>query len=199
MLKFVLIFLLSGSAWAVSLDSGKEAFEKNCASCHGADNHYPDAPVLYGQEPRYIIHALKQFRSGERVDHIMSSMNQEAFKISEEESRSVAAYLGSQDICDVKNEVSVDKPGFIDTFKAGRALAKERNCAHCHGSFHHKAPRLHGQNKMYLELSLRAFQKDLRKEHHMNRIAKSLSDEEIEKLTTYFNGMILMRDCGPIH
>lgn len=45
-----------------------------CASCHGEDGlgTAPNFPVIAGQYADYLVHALKQYRSGERDNALMA-------------------------------------------------------------------------------------------------------------------------------
>ena len=54
--------------------SGEE-LSKACAACHGADgvSISADFPNLAGQHSSYMMHALQQYRSGERENAIMQS------------------------------------------------------------------------------------------------------------------------------
>lgn len=62
--------------------------EKGCAGCHGEDGNSvtPTFPILAGQYEDYLIHALKQYRDGERKIATMAGFS---------------AGLSNQDILDV--------------------------------------------------------------------------------------------------
>lgn len=70
---------------------------KTCASCHGPtgneslDDTYPK---LAGQHPDYLVHSLRQYRSGERNNAIMAGF---AATLSDEDINDLAAFYGSQD------------------------------------------------------------------------------------------------------
>jgi cytochrome c553 len=74
---------------------------------------------------------------------------------------------------------------------AGQAKAKI--CATCHGragiSTAPLFPNLAGQKSAYLAEQLRMFRSGERKSEQMNIIAKALSDEDIENLAAYFEGL----------
>jgi cytochrome c553 len=65
-----------------------------CFVCHGADGlaKVPDAPNLAGQNPAYLVKALKDYRSGKRENEVMSMM---AKNLSDEDIALVAAYFGN--------------------------------------------------------------------------------------------------------
>ena len=64
-------------------------------------------------------------------------------------------------------------------------------CSQCHGANgitdHGMHPNLAGQNVMYLVRQLHAFKNDTRIGHHMNDIAKALSDQDIDDLASYYH------------
>ena len=50
---------------------------QTCVSCHGADGAKtigPDYPILAGQYPDYIVHALQDYKSGKRKNPIMAGI-----------------------------------------------------------------------------------------------------------------------------
>lgn len=65
-----------------------------CFVCHGADGlaKVPDAPNLAGQNPAYLVKALKDYRSGKRENEVMSMM---AKNLSDEDIALVAAYFSN--------------------------------------------------------------------------------------------------------
>ena len=114
---------------------------QSCANCHaGAD---PLAPRLGGQQPDYIVKALKAYRSGQREHFFMRGM---AASLSAAEMRELAAYYAAQ---------SDTAPA------AGRTPAPPayERCVACHGVNGNQPagaeiPRLAGQHSEYLEKAL---------------------------------------------
>jgi cytochrome c553 len=50
---------------------------QTCVACHGADGAKtvaPDYPILAGQQADYIVHALKDYKSGKRKNPIMAGI-----------------------------------------------------------------------------------------------------------------------------
>ena len=74
----------------------------------------------------------------------------------------------------------------------GKSLAKQ--CQSCHGQngITNKGmhPNLAGQNEVYLVWQLMNFKEDKRIGHHMNDVAKTLSEENIKDLATYYSGLL---------
>ena len=65
-----------------------------CQACHGADGKgiLPIYPVIAGQYADYLIHALEQYRSGERNNAIMMPM---AAGLSDDDIADLAAFYSS--------------------------------------------------------------------------------------------------------
>ncbi len=123
-------------------------------------------------------------------------MNGIAAGLSEAEMKNVATYLAGQEPCDVAITIDRTRTEWKPEFIEGKRLAKEKNCMHCHGSFHHGAPRLYGQKYEFVKNALTAYKDGRRPSKLMNRFAAKLTEEEIKNLSTYFSSMILMRECG---
>jgi cytochrome c553 len=50
---------------------------QTCVSCHGSDGAKtvgPEYPILAGQQPDYIVHALQDYKSGKRKNPIMAGI-----------------------------------------------------------------------------------------------------------------------------
>jgi cytochrome c553 len=66
-------------------------------------------------------------------------------------------------------------------------------CAPCHGfegiAKDVEIPNLAGQHDVYLANQLRAFRSGRRKHTDMRFIARELTDDEIERLATYYSGL----------
>src|ERR1700712_3557020 len=89
--------LLVGAASAPALAADLAAAKGRagqCFVCHGADGlaKVPDAPNLAGQNPAYLVKALKDYRSGKRENEVMSMM---AKNLSDEDINLVASYFSS--------------------------------------------------------------------------------------------------------
>ncbi|MEM7082527.1 MAG: cytochrome c [Pseudomonadota bacterium] len=105
--SLIAVFLLAyaGAAWSAdSADtddaqpvkparSGEE-LAKTCAACHGAEgiSISPDFPNLAGQYRSYLLHALKDYRSGERANAIMMPLVKD---LSDQELKNLADYYAN--------------------------------------------------------------------------------------------------------
>jgi cytochrome c553 len=66
-----------------------------CAACHGPEGNkpLPATPRLAGQHYDYLVHSLKDYKTGERKDPIMAPM---AANLSEQDMEDLAAYFSEQ-------------------------------------------------------------------------------------------------------
>ena len=77
---------------------GLENAHAMCIGCHGIPGYktaFPDVyhvPKIAGQQPAYIVNALKAYKSGERSHPSMRGI---ASSLSEEEMKELADYYGS--------------------------------------------------------------------------------------------------------
>lgn len=84
------------------VDAGAAVVEKPgkekaavCAGCHGANGVSAMAmyPTIAGQQAEYIVHALEQYRSGERQNPFMSGI---AAPLSDDDIAALADFFGAQ-------------------------------------------------------------------------------------------------------
>lgn len=70
-----------------------------CIGCHGIDGYKTAFPVVYhvpkigGQQPGYIVNALKAYKSGERSHPSMRGI---AATLTEEDMKKIAEYYGGK-------------------------------------------------------------------------------------------------------
>lgn len=83
--------LTAGTAAASGNPELGKAKSATCVACHGADGKgiAPNFPVIAGQHADYLIHTLKQYRSGERNNAQMAPM---AANLSDADIADLAAY-----------------------------------------------------------------------------------------------------------
>lgn len=161
-----------------------------CSGCHGAAgmSTSPAFPNLAGQHAEFLVDSLKSFKSGLRKNDMMSPM---AAGLNEVDIRNLAAYF-SQAKCSATG---------VDKAKAELGKAKAANCAACHsatGLYGSGAPgvsgiptwpNLAGQNAEYLANALKSFQDGSRTHPVMTSVAKTLSDADIDHLSSYYASM----------
>jgi cytochrome c553 len=92
--------LAAGAQFAGAQDKPKptiESFHAQCIGCHGIPGYKTAFPVVYhvpkiaGQNPDYIVAALKAYKSGARSHPSMRGI---AASLSEEEMKKLADYYG---------------------------------------------------------------------------------------------------------
>ncbi len=75
-----------------------EAKIGTCVACHGKDGKAtaPIYPNIGGQNEKYLVEAIKAYKSGARNNAIMKPM---AMVLSDADVENVAAYYASQNVC----------------------------------------------------------------------------------------------------
>ncbi|KFN42279.1 c-type cytochrome [Arenimonas oryziterrae] len=180
-----------------------------CAACHGLDGNSADSqyPKLAGQHERYIWRQLKLFKSGERNNAIMMGMGA---PLSEQDMRDIGAFFATQKVVpgvadDTKIATGPNQGRkFYEVgeriFRAGKPAAGVPACLACHGPSGRgnpgpSYPSLGGQHAAYTVAKLQGFRggetwgKDANANVIMPAIARNLSDEEIQSLATYIQGL----------
>lgn len=180
-------FLLSNAYAAGDAAAGKNDFYL-CSGCHSVPGYhfaYPDyhVPRLAGQQPDYIIAALKAYKDGTR--HHPTTMQANASSLTDKEMADIAAFVSSFSL-----QVTEDTP-IEGNVAAGKSKMQQVGCAACHGAEGKKPqapnfPRLAGQYQDYLIRALKAYRSKDRQQAIMNGIAAGLSDDDITNLAAYF-------------
>ncbi len=167
-----------------------------CQGCHGEDGNSVEGliPNLAGQYSDYIAKQFRNYQTGEREHQIMNAMSQ---IISDAELEDIAAYFSSQQQMSGggKDSNAIAK----NLFTKGDAARGVLPCEGCHGvNGKGQAPDVSafpvigGQNQPYLRLQLIHWRSGERSNSAggvMNKIAKSLTDDEIQALSEYVSGL----------
>jgi cytochrome c553 len=69
---------------------------QTCVSCHGSDGAKtvgPEYPILAGQYPDYLVHALQDYKSGKRKNPIMAGI---ITGVDEKDFEAIAEFFGQQ-------------------------------------------------------------------------------------------------------
>ncbi len=182
---------LSASAQDAKAGEKKAAM---CIGCHGIPDYKASFPEVYrvpkiaGQNAKYIISALNQYKKGDRKHPTM---------------RGIAASLSDQDMADLAAFYSTEaKADPVPAALAGAVpadvaeLLKKGNCASCHGAnfstpIDPSYPKLAGQHGDYLYIALREYQTDKnalvgRNNAIMMGMARPFSPAEAKTLAAYF-------------
>lgn len=188
-----------------------------CAACHGVDGNSidPQYPHIAGQHERYIARQLQLYKSGERENPIMLG---QAMLLTAQDMRDIGAYYATQKPLNA----GVADDGVIAAgpyegkkfYEVGRKLYNAGKpgvaaCTACHGPVGRgnpgpSYPSLTGQHAGYTSAKLQAFKtgqvwgKGDNAKAQMAEIAAKLSDEEIQALATYLQGLHDKRDVAPV-
>ena len=185
-----------------------------CAACHGLDGNSadPQYPKLAGQHENYIARQLSLYKSGERNNAIMLGF---ASTLSAQDMRDIGAYFASQKvvpgIADETLVTSGPNQGrkFYQVgerlFRAGKPEQGIPACQACHGptgtGIPGPYPSVGGQHSAYIATQLTAFRggavwgADKNANAVMAGVAANLSDEEIQGLATYIEGLHNIADA----
>ena len=183
-----------------------------CAACHGLDDNamQQNAPRIAGMPERYIAQQLAQFKHGERTTGLAALMAPYAAPLSNQDMRDVGAWFASQKagagIADDTVIAAGPNKGMKfyqvgeKLYRAGDTARDIPACMACHGPSGAgnpgpAYPALHGQDSAYAVRRLQEYRagtttaKDATHFHLMASVAKSLSDEEIQSLGSYMQGL----------
>ena len=83
------------------VDAGRAKFTL-CAGCHGGDGRsgaLPEYPKIAGQNEKYLVNALKAYKSGRRTGTYAALMAATANNLSDADIENLAAYLASLEDC----------------------------------------------------------------------------------------------------
>jgi len=156
------------------------AMAAGCAGCHGENGvtQTPGMPSLVGQDPKYLIAAMKAYKNGQRKHDMMKSL---------------LAALGDADFSNVALHYALQKPARAKTQAAGNAEAGKSAagaCAGCHGELGVSAipttPSLAGQDAQYFAAAIKAYKDGSRKDETMKGLAAALDDSAVKNLAAFY-------------
>ncbi|KAF1712114.1 cytochrome C [Pseudoxanthomonas kalamensis DSM 18571] len=183
-----------------------------CAACHAADGNsiVPMYPRLAGQSERYIAHQMALIASGQRNSGAVVAMVPFVQGLTAQDMRDIGAYFATQTggagLAD--DGVVADGPyagmKFYEIgqqlYRSGDASREIPACMACHGPTGAgnpgpAYPRLGGQHQEYLVTRLQEYrtgtttQTDPALFNIMAQVAHSLTDQEIQALSSYLQGL----------
>ena len=168
-----------GGASPDPVAAGKAA-AAGCAGCHGEGgvSKIPGMPSLVGLDPKYLVAAMKAYKSGQRKHDMMKSL---LGALGDAELNSLALYYALQ------------KPARAQTPAAGNVAAGKAAaaaCAACHGeagiSANPATPSLAGQDAQYFAVAIRAYADGSRKDDAMKGPATALDERATRDLAAYY-------------
>ena len=146
-----------------------------CGKCHGSRgiSHDPMVPSLAGQEPVYLVNAIKSYR-----DHARNCEAQRTEK-TDQQINDLAAYYSIQ-----KTLASVEQVA------SGKDLAVK--CDRCHAPVDRErkinVPSLRGQSHDYLVNAMKEYRGEDRDNSMMHKMSSKYDNEMIEAIATYYAG-----------
>jgi cytochrome c553 len=189
-------------AWSTALlrklshptQAGAEVAQ-GCVPCHGERGIAPDPqfPNLAGQSAVAIYKQLHDYKSGSRVNDIMTAMAQ---ALEDQQILDVAAHFASStaQALDPKTAPSIDA-SVVRLVERGDPARGLPACNACHGATAGgpiETPTLSRQSQDYLAAQLHAFKSGDRRNDiytRMRSIAAKLTDREIEALAAFYATM----------
>ncbi len=166
-----------------------------CAACHGVTGSSvnPEWPNLAGQGEAYIAEQLAQFKSGARLNVLMSPM---AMGLSDGDMNDLGAHFARQAPTGLEADPANWKAG-EKLYRGGDPTRELPACIACHGpqgkgNAPAKYPALRAQHAVYTYAQLRAYAEGMRKaagNDIMQVIASKLTDEEMRALASYTQGL----------
>jgi cytochrome c553 len=165
-----------------------------CVTCHGEKgvSATPDLPSLNGQTAAAIYKQLHDYRSGARAHPLMTPVAQQ---LKVPDLADVAVYFGADAQGGLGRRDQTGDADIVRLATEGDSARRIPACVSCHvngagGPI--EAPVLTGQDRAYLARQLLAYKTGQRQNdvyRRMRAIAGQLSDEEIDGLSRYFEGV----------
>ena len=168
-----------GSARPDPVAAGKAA-AAGCAGCHGEGgvSKIPGMPSLVGLDPKYLVAAMKAYKTGQRKHDMMKSL---------------LGAIGDADLNNIALYYALQKPARAQTPAAGNAAAGKAAaaaCAACHGdagvSGSPATPSLAGQDAQYFAAAIRGYADGSRKDDAMKGLAAALDERATRDLAAFY-------------
>lgn len=168
-----------------------------CMSCHGEDgvSATPDLPSIAGQTPAAIYKQLHDYKTGARVHPSMTPVSQQLMFT---DLASIAAFYGrgAEPYAGLGRRGQAAERHIVRLAEEGDPSRRIPACNSCHvngsgGPI--ETPILTGQHHVYLARQLMLYRTGERRNdvyRRMRDIAERLSEEEIEGLARYYQGVL---------
>lgn len=146
-----------------------------CGGCHGTGgvSHDASTPSLAGQDPQYLVKAIKAYRTTRQHWGMQ---------------RYVAG-LSDRDIANIVAYYAIQKPLAADKVPSSTQELAEK-CNRCHDADNAAvaAPKMRGQDKDYLVMALRAYRDGKRESSTMHSMSSIYSNALIDSVATWYAG-----------
>jgi len=193
-----LILLTAQSALAEGDPAAGEQKSAVCAACHGTDGNSvnPMWPKIAGQHEQYLVRHVTLIRSNDRPVPEMYGIAQ---TLSDQDILDLAAYYNTQTISPGAADENLVAAG-EQLYNAGNASEGIPACAACHGPAgegnpYAGYPWLAGQHATYTGNMLKKYRdgtmwgEDDANSAVMVGVARRLTDEEIDAVSSYIEGL----------
>jgi cytochrome c553 len=146
-----------------------------CGGCHGSHGVSTDAatPSLASQDAQYLLNAIKAYGKTRHHD----SMRRSTVGLTDKDIDNIVAFYVVQ-----KSKAA----------ESGQTLVQEltEKCDRCHSAERDNpamaVPKIHGQDKDYLVMALRAYRDDKRESSVMHKMSLPYSDAVIESISSFY-------------
>jgi cytochrome c553 len=151
-----------------------------CAGCHGdaGISKMPGTPNLVALDPKYLVAAMKGYKSGQRKNVDM---------------KAAISAVSVADLSNIALYYALQKPGRAQTPAPGDQAAGKSaaaTCAGCHGdkgvSTNPANPSLAGQDAQYTVAVFRAYKDGTRSDEPMKGVAASLDEATAKNLAAFY-------------
>lgn len=204
-LTLAALVLAAGAAVAApkaDIAKGKEVATTICAACHAADGNSGIAmyPKLAAQHSAYIYRQTLDIKEGKRTNGSAAVMKPMVMNLSEQDILNVSAFYAKQQAKSGEANPKQNDPvlgGKI--YRGGLVDKKIPACMSCHGPSGAGIPgggteivaypRLGGQHMAYVVDQMKAYKTGQRKNAIMEDIAKRLTEEELNSVANFIQGL----------
>lgn len=202
MTKFYLTLLLTVACFSVQALTGNplagQQKSETCVACHGIDGNTatPLWPKIAGMSEGYLLKQLLEYKKGEQGNRFDPTMYSIVEPLSERDLADLAAFYSTQVMTIGEVPANFVEQG-QKIYRGGNLATGVPACSACHspkgdGNYLAMFPRLGGQNPDYVKDQLMKF-KTLRRTNDpngvMRDIAKKLTDQEMEAVAQYVQGL----------
>ena len=201
-LTLAALVLAAGAAVAAPKADIAKVATTICAACHAADGNSGIAmyPKLAAQHSAYIYRQTLDIKEGKRTNGSAAVMKPMVMNLSEQDILNVSAFYAKQQAKSGEANPKQNDPvlgGKI--YRGGLVDKKVPACMSCHGPSGAGIPgggteigaypRLGGQHMSYVVDQMKAYKSGQRKNAIMEDIAKRLTEEELNAVSNFIQGL----------
>ena len=204
-LTLAALVLAAGAAVAApkaDIAKGKEVATTICAACHAADGNSGIAmyPKLAAQHSAYIYRQTLDIKEGKRTNGSAAVMKPMVMNLSEQDILNVSAFYAKQQAKSGEANPKQNDPVLGGKIYRGGLVDKKSSCLYVlprpqrrgipgGGTEIGAYPRLGGQHMSYVVDQMKAYKSGQRKNAIMEDIAKRLTEEELNAVSNFIQGL----------